>query len=407
MQRYAAIVSIAVLGICASTCAVLDGAYLNGVRARTDCSALEWTPTRKLISIEKSRFHDVSIAQYGGRVVVAASAGPHATSAERRRLLIMSDADSSYAWKHEGQYAFVAPRVAFDAQGLLHLFWGEAAQSDLQARIRALERGDVQRIMHAVHRPHGGWSQPQVAYQAQDKIYWSWDFAQISSVNGAVNVVAADVGPPEGVVRITTAGAKTRATYYASNAAGYISLTATPEGEELIAYMGLDTVAPSVGNSVFAMNLANRSAVRIQRSIEGAATMVNITATPALIATWGQNHDGGLFADGVRFAVSSDRGRTWSRPTTFIREEGGLSHLHIIGTDRCVTAVYLTNRAGVPAVRSWSFAGKHWEQIGEPRLLERARPGISTTAITNGIAVAAIADDSIGGSHILVFAGKH
>jgi hypothetical protein len=335
-----------------------------------ECSPLKWKEARLVSTVNGSYFHDVTIAQSGGRIAIGATAAPNVIDPARRELVFfISDNPKVQRLNHAGHLA-VTPRLGFDSRNWLHLFYGEGPALDEAGKRDALMYGRISEIWHAYLEPGQSWSQPVMTYRARVGLMWALDNAEVVRIGNDVRLVVAEQGAPQ-VVEIIANGRDVKPIKHAGYASAYTTIATRRAGNGVLGYIMSDPVPPSVGNSVFARQLSVEPspAVRVQRSEIGSATMLNIRGTHDgnLVFVWGQNHNGGLFADGVRWATSSDGGQTWTSPETFAREHGAVSDLKVVESGQCLRAAYLVDGKAGKAIRVWQFDGSGWTQSESPR----------------------------------------
>ncbi|MEX2285311.1 MAG: hypothetical protein WEE89_22690 [Gemmatimonadota bacterium] len=348
---------------------------------------MTWSNWQHLATFRSATLYDLSAAAFNGKLVVVATktAGRGLTRGDFG--LALADSRNDISDVPQGNFLFLAPRIAFDRQGALHLFWGETAPATQIAGAVGLL--PVSTIWHSVHQPSGNWSQPQQVYASKRHLYWNADYAEVVTIDGVPHAIIADFDFPFALVHITMQGTKATVERVPTYVAAYTTITETTKSPGiLVGYMAADTVRPAVGNSVFARRRTVSGwsdATRIQRSTDGGATSVHIrkAGSGVVHAIWAQSHSDGLAPDGWRTAYSRDDGQTWSAPHTTARAEDGLSSFRVQSyPSSCLRVFYLAGKSMMrPLMHHWMLADSSW-QSG------------ATLPLANGLTIVTAADDS-------------
>lgn len=283
-----------------------------------------------------------------------------------------------------GGSAFVDPAAALDASGTLHMVWADrpkpGAPFDGKSRPHGPEGPLLGRVLYARYRD-GRWSHAEQLYAGPLRWYALTRSDLLVDGAGRLHLVFQPERGPLVHLRSGPQGWKATELWEKTmpqrrpdgssewprnrpiGGSSYAHLALGAEGRMYLVFM---SAAWDTSGSFSARSPSNAHGVFLMRSKDNGSTwdapvLANFsphgegqTSQPRLVVAgrdtlhllWGKNPRGGLFAEVVRHATSTNRGESWTAPTE-IRVPGEPAMLHNILAVRDVAgAIHLAFRAG-------------------------------------------------------------
>ena len=319
----------------------------------TQCEYGAWSPVRQVAHLPPGdRLHDISIVTLRDRVVFA---GTLVTPRENAGWLVkpeplfVVDDSGRVLGRPDGGYRFLAPRMAADLSGQLHLLWGESGGSGAQTFPNHTSV-PASAILQSSYVPDRGWQDAERVWGETDRekmfAFPFWDNMDGGDVRGNVRVSPTiEVDPSRLAIWfanrslvVSPDGALTTAM---EGFRGGISLLRRNSGEAgWRVEPGIDGRDPELvsgrnGELWMAYRTSNPRELRVIASSDGGASwhqsavvqqLTNATANhPRLLygpdgllhLLWSHGFGRGELSSAIRHSFSQDGGRTWSAPSTF------------------------------------------------------------------------------------------
>jgi hypothetical protein len=254
------------------------------------------------------------MAVWGDRIIIAGNLAPIESGVPLpTATLFLRDVTGSALQPPSGDWLFAYPKLVTDAAGVLHFLWAEPA-----TRPQSFDAWSTRMtsLWHASLRK-SGWTKPELLLKADDVSWGPEEGHVIADSAGVVHVVSSARGgaAPKGLTYFAIRQDSIARTAVGVTAA-YASV-AMRDADGLIVYSGLDPAARRSHNALMVMRSSDRgrswSAPSSVMSVQGARIPLVANFGGRWHLTWMQSLSDTIGHESLVYA-SSDDGTEWPTP---------------------------------------------------------------------------------------------
>lgn len=215
-----------------------------------------------------------------------------------------------------GEHLFFFPKVLMGRGGVLHLVWGEPEDPGEIPRREEWEGIRQKTLWYASHTEAEGWSTPRELYRTEGRVFWREEMSGfVQGSDGDLHAVFFEVsGTPGSFIhlRLSPEGDQT-VNRLELGPGGYVNLSLSPD------WIRAAYVAATVeGSGVYFTEFSFSDSVwgkpkRVGFDPGGRPTRSQVLSLggDTLALVWGLNLSGGVNAEVMRLAISTDGGKDW------------------------------------------------------------------------------------------------